>query len=227
MGETWLVALNSQFTKPYFKSLKQFLSSQRESGKLIFPQEQDIYSWSRFCALDKVKCVIIGQDPYHNHQQAHGLCFSVQPGVQIPPSLQNIFKELKRDISVEFEVPNHGCLIGWAKQGVLLLNAVLTVEAHKANSHAGKGWESFTDAVIRAVSTSRSNVVYMLWGKYAEKKASGIDSKRNCVLKSVHPSPLSAHRGFLGNSHFSRCNEYLLETGQEVIDWNRLDVLHE
>ena len=222
MHETWLKALYKEFKKPYFTQLKSFLEREQKS-KVIYPPQQDIYSWSRYCPLDRVKVVIIGQDPYHNVNQAHGLCFSVRKGVPMPPSLVNIFKCIKNDKDIkDFVMPQHGCLVGWADQGVLLLNAVLTVEAHKANSQSGKGWEKLTDAVIKCVSSTRENVVYMLWGNYAAKKALGLNERRNLVLKSVHPSPLSAHRGFMECKHFSKANNYLTEHGQDAINWSNL-----
>eukprot|EP00158_Paraphelidium_tribonemae_P001107 Partr_v1_DN23985_c0_g1_i3_m49077 putative Excises uracil residues from the DNA which can arise as a result of misincorporation of dUMP residues by DNA polymerase or due to deamination of cytosine (By similarity) len=223
MGESWHQALESEFSKTYFMQLKSFLASQRKGGKVIFPPENEVYSWTRYCTIDDVKVVIIGQDPYHNHNQAHGLCFSVRKGVAVPPSLKNIYKELASDIE-GFKVPAHGCLTGWAQQGVLLLNAVLTVEAHKANAHQGKGWERFTDAVIRVLSLKYPHLVYMLWGNYAAKKAAGIDDGSNCILKAPHPSPLSAHRGFLGCRHFSRANDYLKANGKAEIDWTFVSI---
>ena len=191
-------------------------NSEYLSGKAIYPAPANIFNAFNLCPLDKVKVVIIGQDPYHEPGQAHGLCFSVLPPTPVPPSLVNIYKEIENDLGRPSNT--HGDLTDWAKQGVLLLNATLTVQAHLAASHAGKGWEQFTDAVIRATAT-RDNIVYMLWGAYAQKKADFVNSEKNLILKSVHPSPLSAHRGFFGNHHFSRANNYLIEHGQTPINW--------
>ncbi|KAI3652577.1 hypothetical protein MP228_002002 [Amoeboaphelidium protococcarum] len=224
MGKSWYEALISEFQKPYFQDLKKFLDQQKQNNKKIFPQREDIYSWSRHCAVDQIKAVIIGQDPYHNDGQAHGFCFSVREGVKLPPSLVNIFKEVERDIG-PLDCKKYGCLQAWADQGVLLLNAVLTVEAHKANSHANKGWEQFTNAVIQVVTQKNENVVFMLWGNHAQKKVRGIDESRHLVLNTVHPSPLSARRGFFGCSHFSLANKYLSEHGKLPISWNILKKL--
>lgn len=220
MGQSWKKALEPEFSKDYFKKLMQFVESERNS-RTIYPQESDVYSWTKHCLINEVKVVIIGQDPYHQPRQAHGLCFSVPAGVASPPSLVNIYKELQNDIE-GFSIPKHGNLTGWAKQGVLLLNACLTVQASQANSHKDKGWEKFTDAVIKWINLHRANVVFLLWGSYAQKKGACIDKKRHCVLKSVHPSPLSAYRGFLGCKHFSKANEYLENTKQTPINWSDL-----
>lgn len=222
LGASWHEALYKELDKPYFQKLMQFLEREREAKKHIFPPQPLIFNWSLPCSIDDIRVVIIGQDPYHNHGQAHGLSFSVPKGVPPPPSLVNMFKELQQDAAVVFKHPGHGNLEGWAKQGVLLLNAVLTVEAHKANAHQGKGWETFTDAVIKALSQRRKHVVYLLWGKYAEKKGKAIDRKSNCVLVGPHPSPLSAHRGFFGCQHFSKANAYLEEHGRGSIAWSDL-----
>ena len=214
--QSWKNALSAEFDKDYFIKLTDFVRDEYMSGKQIFPAAKNIFNAFNLCPLDKVKVVIIGQDPYHEPGQAHGLCFSVLPPTPIPPSLQNIYKEIESDIGRPSST--HGDLTHWAEQGVLLLNATLTVRAHAAASHAGMGWEQFTDAVIAACS-ARENIVYMLWGSYAQRKAQIVDANRNLVLKSVHPSPLSAYHGFFGNHHFSRANEYLIQHGKEPIDW--------
>ncbi|KAJ2685871.1 uracil DNA glycosylase [Coemansia spiralis] len=219
---SWLKLLKGELTKPYFQSLKQFLLAEAAAKKTVYPADPDVYSWSRFAPFSKVRVVILGQDPYHGPGQAHGLAFSVQPGVRIPPSLANMYKGLARDFPDSFVAPKHGYLGGWAEQGVLLLNAALTVEAHKANSHANRGWEQFTDAVIAAVNSGRSNVVFMLWGSYAQKKGARVDSRKHLVLKTVHPSPLSASRGFFDAGHFRKANEYLVKQGLEPINWSHL-----
>ncbi len=214
--DSWKNALSDEFDKDYFIKLTDFVRGEYLSGKQIFPAPANIFNAFNLCPLDKVKVVIIGQDPYHEPGQAHGLCFSVLPPTAVPPSLINIYKEIESDLGRPSKT--HGDLTDWAKQGVLLLNATLTVQAHQAASHAGKGWEQFTDAVIRATA-ARDNIVYMLWGSYAQKKADFVNPEKNLVLKSVHPSPLSAHRGFFGNHHFSKANEYLISHGKEPIDW--------
>ncbi|XP_020626946.1 uncharacterized protein LOC110064258 [Orbicella faveolata] len=219
-GASWKKALGAEFNKEYFVKLSNFVKEER-SRRTVYPSEKDVFSWTLQCEIHEIKVVIIGQDPYHGPRQAHGLCFSVPPGVSIPPSLVNIYKELTSDID-GFQAPKHGYLMGWAKQGVLLLNACLTVVASQANSHKDKGWEKFTDAVIRWINTNLSGVVFLLWGSYAQKKGSFIDKKKHCVLKAVHPSPLSAHRGFLGCKHFSQANEYLKKAGKKPIDWCNL-----
>lgn len=213
---SWHEKLMAEFEKPYFEMLTQFVRAEFANG-LCFPPGKLIFNAFNQCPFDNVKVVLIGQDPYHEPGQAQGLCFSVGDGVKFPPSLRNIFTEIQSDLGVA--VPDSGDLTRWAKQGVLLLNATLTVRAHAAGSHQNKGWETFTDAVIRAVSEGRDNVVFMLWGSYAQSKAKLIDSTRHCVLKSAHPSPLSAYRGFFGNHHFSICNQYLQQHGQEAINW--------
>jgi uracil-DNA glycosylase len=220
IGESWFEALSSEFGKPYFTKLSQFLVAERASHT-VYPPDDQVWTWTHTCPISKVKVVILGQDPYHNPQQAHGLCFSVPTGVPTPPSLLNIYQELRRDIP-GFEAPRHGNLIGWARQGVLLLNAVLTVRAHNANSHKDQGWEQLTDAAVKHISDNSQNVVFLLWGSYAQKKAAAVDKKRHHLLMSTHPSPLSAHRGFLGCGHFSRCNELLKEHGKKPIDWGDL-----
>ena len=212
----WKQVLQPEFDKDYFKKLTEFVKSEYKS-KTIYPPASQIFNAFDLCPFENTKVVILGQDPYHGPQQAHGLCFSVNKGIKIPPSLVNIYKELHTDVGID--IPDHGNLEHWAKQGVLLLNATLTVVAHNAGSHQKQGWEQFTDAVIKTVAEQSENVVFLLWGAYAQKKAQLIDSNRHLVLKSVHPSPLSAHRGFFGTKHFSKANEYLQENGKEAIEW--------
>ncbi|MGI5845981.1 MAG: uracil-DNA glycosylase [Alphaproteobacteria bacterium] len=214
--ESWKIALADEFNKEYFINLTDFVRSEYKTGKKIYPKPVDIFNAFNLCPFDKVQVVIIGQDPYHEPGQAHGLCFSVQSGITLPPSLQNIYKEIQNDLGRP-SVTN-GDLTSWAQQGVLLLNSTLTVQAHLAASHTGKGWEQFTDAVIRALS-KRSGLVYILWGSYAQRKAEFVNSSENLILKSVHPSPLSAHRGFFGNRHFSRTNKYLIAQNKKPINW--------
>ena len=213
----WKAALADEFDQPYMQQLRDFLLEQKTAGKRIYPPGPLIFNALNSTPLDQVKVVIIGQDPYHGPGQAHGLCFSVPPGVPPPPSLQNIFKELQRDLALP--IARHGCLQSWAEQGVLLLNAVLTVEHSQAGSHANRGWERFTSRIIDVLNERREHLVFMLWGSYAQKKGQQIDSAAHRVLKSVHPSPLSAHRGFIGNGHFSQANTYLREHGREPVDW--------
>jgi uracil-DNA glycosylase len=217
MHPSWLVPLGQEFEQPYMQALKAFLLAEKQQGKVIYPESKNIFNAFNSTPLDAVKVVILGQDPYHGPQQAHGLCFSVQPGVQVPPSLQNMFKELQRDIG--FKHPGHGCLQAWANQGVLLLNATLTVQQAAAGSHQGRGWEQFTDRAIQIVNEQCSGVVFLLWGSYAQKKATFIDQQKHLVLKAPHPSPLSAHRGFIGCGHFSLANSYLVSQGKTPIDW--------
>ncbi len=219
----WREALAGEFEQPYMAELRAFLLAQKAAGKVVYPPGPLIFNALNSAALERVKVVIIGQDPYHGPGQAHGLSFSVPPGVRPPPSLQNIFKEIERDLGLP--IPGHGCLQHWADQGVMLLNAVLTVEQGLAGAHAKRGWERFTSAVIDVLNTQREHLVFMLWGSYAQKKGQQIDPRRHLVLNSVHPSPLSAHRGFIGNGHFSAANRYLIEHGQEPIDW-RLPAAH-
>jgi len=213
---SWKAVLQTEFDKEYFATLTAFVRNEYKT-RLTFPPANLIFNAFDQCPFDKVKVVIIGQDPYHGDGQAHGLCFSVNDGVAFPPSLLNIFKEIERDLGKS--MPSSGNLIRWAQQGVLLLNATLTVQAHMAGSHQGKGWEAFTDAVIRKIAEEKEQVVFLLWGSYAQKKGDFIDSKRHLVLKSVHPSPLSAYRGFIGNNHFSLANTYLRQNGQPEINW--------
>lgn len=214
--QSWKDALAGEFEKDYFVKLTDFVRGEYLSGKAIYPAPGNIFNAFNLCPLDKVKVVMIGQDPYHEPGQAHGLCFSVLPPTPVPPSLVNIYKEIENDLGRP-SVTN-GDLTHWAEQGVLMLNATLTVQAHRAASHTGRGWEQFTDSVIRAVA-ERENIVYMLWGSFAQRKAEFVNPQNNLILKSVHPSPLSAHRGFFGNHHFSRANEYLTAHGQTPIEW--------
>ena len=213
---SWKQLLGNEFNKPYFAALASFVKAEYET-KTIYPKANSIFKAFELCPVDKVKVVILGQDPYHGENQAHGLSFSVKEGVPIPPSLKNIFKELKSDLDLPF--PSDGNLERWAKQGVLLLNATLTVEAHKAGSHQKKGWETFTSAVIENLASKKSNLVFLLWGAYAQKKATVIQSDKHLKLQSPHPSPLSAHRGFLGCQHFSQANAYLEAHGKPAIKW--------
>jgi len=217
---SWKALLAEEFEKPYFEVLVAFLKAEIQQGKRIFPPGKYIFRAFELCPVDKTKVVILGQDPYHGPGQAHGLCFSVPKGVPIPPSLQNIFRELEADLG--FPPPPHGDLTGWAEQGVFLLNAILTVEAHKPASHRGKGWEIFTDRVIQLVSQVRPHVVFMLWGSYARSKAPLIDRSKHLVLEAAHPSPFSAERGFFGCRPFSQANAFLIQHGLEPIDWGRL-----
>ena len=214
--QSWKDALSAEFDKDYFVKLTDFVRGEYLSGKTVYPEPQNIFNAFNLCPLDNVKVVIIGQDPYHEPGQAHGLWCSVLPRTPNPPSLQNIYKEIESDLGRK-SVTN-GDLTYWAKQGVLLLNSTLTVQAHFAASHSGRGWEQFTDAVIRVLGI-RENIVYMLWGSYAQKKAAIVDTSKNLVLKSAHPSPLSAYRGFFGNHHFGLANQYLVKVGKSPIDW--------
>ena len=216
IDESWRQVLQPEFDKPYFELLTDFVRH-AYATRQCFPPAKHIFRAFDLCPFDKVRVVIIGQDPYHDVNQAHGLCFSVQDGVPAPPSLVNIYKELNRDLGKP--IPTSGDLTHWAKQGVLLLNATLTVEAHKAGSHQGKGWEELTDAAIQALNNQRSNIVFMLWGSYAQRKGQFIDRRKHLVLTAVHPSPLSAYRGFIGCGHFSQANNYLLQHGQSPIAW--------
>ena len=213
----WKEALRDEFDKPYMKALGNFLRTEKAAGKEIYPPGPMIFNALNSTPLDQVKVVIIGQDPYHGPGQAHGLCFSVQPGVAIPPSLLNIYKELKRDLNLD--MPSHGYLQSWAEQGVLLLNTSLTVERGQAGSHANQGWQPFTDRVIEVVSQHQPHLVFLLWGAHAQSKQRLIDTQKHLALRSPHPSPLWAHRGFLGNGHFSRCNKFLEQHGLAPIDW--------
>ncbi len=217
LDPSWLAVIGSEFEKPYMKKLKDFLKQQKDAQRIIYPKSADIFNAMNTTSFDQVRVVIIGQDPYHGPGQAHGLSFSVRPGVAIPPSLRNIYKEIEQEFHVK--MPNHGDLTPWAKQGVLLLNATLTVEDGKAGSHQKQGWEEFTDAIIHAVAEKHEHVVFMLWGSYAQKKAGFVDRTKHLVLTSVHPSPLSAHRGFLGCGHFKQANDYLAAHGRTPVNW--------
>lgn len=214
--ESWREKLQGEFDKPYFERLISFVKHEYAT-KRIFPPGSRIFAAFDACPFDKVKVVILGQDPYHDEGQANGLCFSVAPGMPFPPSLVNIFKEVRDDVGTP--IPDNGDLTRWAEQGVLLLNATLTVEAHIAGSHQGKGWEDFTDEVVMRLARDREGLVFILWGAYAQRKGAFIDRTKHLVLKSVHPSPLSAHRGFFGNHHFSLANDWLVKHGQEPIKW--------
>ena len=218
MEPSWLNALGSEFEQDYMQDLRAFLKQESQSGKKLYPPSGLIFNALDSTPLDKVKVVILGQDPYHGPGQAHGLCFSVPRGVKPPPSLLNIFKAIENDLNIQ--APNHGCLEAWTQQGVLLLNAVLTVQHKQAGSHAGKGWERFTDKVVEVLNTKREGLVFLLWGAYAQKKGAIIDSSRHLVLKAVHPSPLSAHRGFMDCQHFSKANTYIEQRGNAGIDWS-------
>jgi uracil-DNA glycosylase len=216
----WKAILADEVHKPYFHALKEFVDHERRTHT-VYPPEADVFNALKYTPYENVKVVLLGQDPYHDEGQAHGLCFSVHPGVRMPPSLVNIFKELHRDLGCK--IPDNGCLTPWAEQGVLLLNAVLTVRAHEPNSHKDKGWETFTDAVIRAVDAKPEQVVFLLWGAYAQKKEKMIDTDRHVVLKSAHPSPLSAKK-FFGSKPFSAANQALEDAGSGPIDWQIPDV---
>ncbi|MEH6783840.1 MAG: uracil-DNA glycosylase [Alcanivorax jadensis] len=217
MEPGWKQHLAGEFEQDYMARLRAFLADEKRAGKTVFPPGPDIFNAFNLTPFDKVKVVILGQDPYHGPDQAHGLCFSVQRGVKTPPSLVNIYKEIHRDLGIE--IPPHGNLTHWAEQGVLLLNAVLTVEAGQAASHQKRGWEQFTDQAIEHLNREREGLVFLLWGSHAQKKGKLIDRDKHCVLTAPHPSPLSAHRGFLGCGHFSRANQYLLQQGKTAIDW--------
>lgn len=214
---SWKQALRAEFDQPYMSELRAFLRQEHAAGKEIYPPGPLIFNALNSTPLDQVKVVILGQDPYHGPGQAHGLCFSVQPGIATPPSLVNIYKELNRDLNIE--IAKHGCLQHWADQGVLLLNTTMTVERANAASHAKKGWQFFTDRIIQVVSEHQPNTVFLLWGSHAQSKQTLIDASKHLVLKSVHPSPLSAYRGFLGCGHFSRTNKFLEQHGLAPIDW--------
>jgi uracil-DNA glycosylase len=214
---TWQAVIGNEFEKPYMLALRDFLKQEKVDSKIIYPPSPLIFNAFNHTPFDQVRVVIVGQDPYHGEHQAHGLSFSVPEGVKPPPSLVNIFKEIASDLGITMS--GSGDLSAWAKQGVLLLNATLTVEHGNAGSHQGRGWETFTDAAIAALNAQREHIVFVLWGSYAQKKGASINENKHLVLKSVHPSPLSAHRGFFGNHQFSKINEYLTQHGQTVIDW--------
>ncbi|MBO0214370.1 uracil-DNA glycosylase [Vibrio sp. Vb2880] len=215
---TWHDVIGTEKQQDYFQHTLAFVEAERHAGKVIFPPAKDVFNAFRYTEFDQVKVVILGQDPYHGPNQAHGLCFSVQPGIKTPPSLVNMYKELAQDIP-GFQIPNHGYLKSWADQGVLLLNTVLTVEQGKAHSHANTGWETFTDRVIDALNQNGEGIVFLLWGAHAQKKGRMIDRQRHHMLMAPHPSPLSAHRGFLGCRHFSQTNQLLEAQGKAPIDW--------
>lgn len=217
ISNDWAEKLSGEYKKPYYRELFRFVKEEY-SKVVVYPPSEDIFNAMHLTPLSKVKCVVIGQDPYHEPGQAHGLCFSVKPDIKIPPSLENIYKELHDDIG--FEIPEHGYLEEWAKQGVLLLNTVLTVQAHRAFSHRGKGWEQFTDAIIRTVNEVDRPVVFLLWGKPAQEKKALLNNPRHLILEAPHPSPLSAYRGFFGCRHFSKTNDFLVQHGETPIDWS-------
>ena len=218
INDSWKQVLKEEFAKPYFSQVANFLKTEKAAGKTIYPSGSNIFNAFNKTPFDKVKVVILGQDPYHGFGQAHGLSFSVLPGVKIPPSLQNIFKEIKADIGVE-NPPNFGDLTHWAEQGILLLNAALTVRDGEPMSHAKIGWAQFTDAVIKTISDKKENVIFLLWGKFAQDKQVLINTDSHYILKAAHPSPLSAHNGFFGCKHFSKTNEILVKHGENPIDW--------
>ena len=215
--KTWTDAIGTEKQQDYFQHILKYVQNERRAGKVIYPPQNEVFSAFALTEFSAVKVVILGQDPYHGPNQAHGLSFSVKPGIAPPPSLMNMYKELAQDVG--FQIPQHGYLVDWAKQGVLLLNTVLTVEQGKAHSHANIGWEQFTDKVIHQLNQHRENLVFLLWGSHAQKKGQFIDRSRHCVLTAPHPSPLSAHRGFLGCRHFSKTNDYLRQQGIEQIEW--------
>lgn len=218
LAESWKPVLAQEFNQPYFTQLTEFIKHEKAAGKTIYPLGSQIFNAFEFTPFNEVKVVILGQDPYHGAGQAHGLCFSVNKNVAVPPSLKNIYKELQTDIE-GYTAPNHGDLSHWAKQGVLLLNATLTVEKDKAGSHQGKGWEQFTDAVIKQLSTQKEKLVFILWGKFAQSKATLIDTQKHLVLMAAHPSPFSAYNGFFGCKHFSKTNAYLIANNLTPISW--------
>ena len=221
IDHSWMNVVGAELDQAYMKGLREFLAQQQAQGRVIYPEGADIFNALNATPFDKVQVVILGQDPYHGPGQAHGLAFSVPSGVKPPPSLVNIYKEIESCYGVK--MPRKGNLTAWAKQGVLLLNATLTVEAANAGSHQGKGWEQFTDAIIRAVNEQGDHVVFMLWGAYAQKKGAFIDRKKHLVLEAPHPSPLSAHRGFLGCGHFKQANDFLVKHGRKPIDWAQVE----
>ena len=220
LEKNWLDVIGGEFTQPYMTKLKHFLQQEKAAGRIIYPKGTEIFNALNTTAFDNVRVVIIGQDPYHGEGQAHGLCFSVRKGIAIPPSLINIYKEIEAEYGVK--MPPHGDLTGWAAQGVLLLNATLTVQHATAGSHQRKGWEEFTDAIIRAINEKREHIVFLLWGSYAQKKGALIDRKKHLVLEAPHPSPLSAHRGFLGCGHFKKANDYLIKQGLVPVEWQKI-----
>lgn len=215
---SWKYALSHEFEKPYFEKIVSFLKQEKQAGKIIYPEGKNLFAAFDQTPFDQVRVLLLGQDPYHGPNQAHGLCFSVQKGIKPPPSLMNIFKELQDDLRIP--IPAHGDLTTWAKQGILMLNASLTVEANKPMSHSKIGWEVFTDAVIEKISAEKQGVIFLLWGKFAQEKASLIDATKHFILKAPHPSPFSAHTGFLGCKHFSKTNEILSQLGSQAINWD-------
>ena len=215
---TWEGTIKEEKQKDYFKKIKQFLADEVAAKKVIYPRKEDIFNAFKLTPFEDVKVVVIGQDPYHGPNQAHGLSFSVRKGIQTPPSLRNIYKELHDDIG--FLIPDHGCLEPWATQGVLLLNATLTVQAHQPQSHSKIGWQQFTDNIIRCLNQHPQQIIYLLWGAYAQSKSQLIDTAHHIILKAPHPSPLSAHRGFFGCKHFSKTNSILIQNGRGAIDWS-------
>jgi uracil-DNA glycosylase len=215
--DSWKRVLSDEFEKPYFTELRRFLLSEKNAGKTIYPPGSLIFNAFNSTPFDKVRVVILGQDPYHGAGQAHGLCFSVQHGVKPPPSLVNMYKELKDDVG--FDIPNHGCLQKWTEQGVFLLNAILTVEANQPASHQKKGWEEFTNAVIQKLSKDKNGLIFILWGNFAQQKATLINESKHTILKAAHPSPFSAYNGFFGCKHFSKTNQILTQKGETPIDW--------
>lgn len=221
METSWKELLQDEFSQDYMQALREFLAREKQQGKIIYPRANHYFSALNLTPFADVKVVILGQDPYHGPGQAHGLCFSVAPEIPPPPSLRNIYKELSSDLLTPY--PEHGCLVSWARQGVLLLNSVLSVEKNLAASHQGKGWERFTDKIITLINEHAEHVVFILWGSYAQKKGNFIDTTKHLVIKSPHPSPLSAHRGFFGKKPFSRSNEYLLGKGKVPIQWQLPD----
>ncbi|MBP8067170.1 MAG: uracil-DNA glycosylase [Pedobacter sp.] len=218
LAPSWLKVLGQEFEKPYMKALKSFLLEEKQKGFSVYPKGADMFNAFNHTPFEQVKVVILGQDPYHGTNQAHGLSFSVQKGMVVPPSLKNMYKELASEFT-DFKIPGHGNLTAWADQGVLLLNATLTVRAHEAGSHQNKGWEIFTDTVIAELSAQRSGLVFLLWGRYAQQKESLIDNQKHHVLKAAHPSPFSAYNGFFGSGHFAKANAFLKEQGLEEINW--------
>ena len=219
MEPTWKDKLQAEFEKPYFTALKHFLSEEKQLGKIIYPKGSDIFNAYNSTPFDRVKVVILGQDPYHGANQAHGLCFSVQHGIKPPPSLVNIYKEIK-NCYPDFVIPGHGCLQKWTTQGVFLLNAILTVEANQPASHQKRGWEEFTNATISQLSKNRKGLIFLLWGNFAQQKSALIDEREHTILKSAHPSPFSAYNGFLGNQHFKKVNDILASRNEAEIDWS-------
>ena len=222
LQDSWRALLADQFEQPYMQQLREFLLAEKRAGHRVFPAGKDMFAALNLVSLEQTKVVIIGQDPYHGPGQAHGLSFSVPRGVALPPSLRNIFAEIESDLGCATLAAGSGDLSQWAQQGVLLLNAVLSVRARTAGSHQGRGWEKFTDVLVQRLAAQRSGLVFLLWGSYAQKKASVVDGSRHCLLKAPHPSPLSAHRGFLGCRHFSQANQYLESQGLTPIDWTRI-----